>query len=221
MGNKAKVSREQVREAVNQLRLQGREPTISAIREFVGGEGSNSTLQEYRDEHLAELAEQQAATRRLDPDDAALARELMERAVSRLMDRIESKSRKQIDEAATAAKAEIERAQRLADEALAEAGQRVRERDEARQQLHDEGIAHRETRDRAVRAEGQAEQQVTEIARLAQAIDSLRGEKEHAIALASELRAHLTIKTEREQELLAEIAKRADTSPSRRGAPSR
>lgn len=219
MANRAKVTREQVREAVDQLRRQGREPTIPAIREHVGGEGSNSTLLQHRDEYVAELAEQQAATRKLDPDDAALARELMERAVSTLLARIESKAHRKIDEAKATADAEIDRARRLADEALVEAGQRVRERDDARQQLHDLGVAHRETYDRASRAEGQAQQQTSEIARLAQALDVLRMEKEEAIAVAADLRTRLEFKGAREQELLAELAARTGTRTGKKVPP--
>lgn len=206
MANRAKVSREQVREAVDQLRRQGREPTIPAIRGHVGGEGSNSTLLQHRDEYVAELAEQQAATRRLDADDAALARDLMERAVSTILARVESKAQEEIDAAIAKAEAETDRAQRLADEALVEAGQRVRERDDARQQLHDLGASHRETHDRAMRAEGQAQQQASEITRLVQALDVLQMEKEKAITVAADLRTRLQFQAEREQELLAELS---------------
>jgi hypothetical protein len=197
MANKAKIDKAAVRAAMEKLRKAGENhQSISAIREALGGIGSNDTIKALRDDCLADMASEAASTRKLTPAQQAMALELMTHAVSGITAELESAADGRIQECQAKAEAEVRKSESLAEEALLEAGRRVAERDHALSELSEITHLQRKTQEEAVRLKALLEVRSSEIEKLIAMLERALAERDSALAAASELRGRLAAMTD-------------------------
>lgn len=204
-GRPAKVTEDAVMNATRELRAQGREVTIPAVRELIGTEGSNTTIGDLIKICLERLRAEEASMRKLSPEQEALALQLMRQAVGKLCAEIEGEASRSVEAAKVREEAAVSHAQMSEKAAWREVDEKLRERDEARERISELDRIAQDAGAKLARAEGRVEQQGSEIQRLASALDRAQASERDAITSAAQLRGQLEAKAERENQLTVQL----------------